>query len=62
MIDNPENEKAVSDAFYRVTGRNVKIKFVGEGQVSDSAPSQSGNVMDLAKQFPDIVSIDESEE
>jgi hypothetical protein len=62
MIDNPENEKAVSDAFYRVTGRNVRVKFVTEGQPGDDKVSQTGNVMDLAKQFPDIVSIDESEE
>ncbi len=62
LIDKPENQKALEDAFYEITGRNITVKFVTEGQKDiPVAEKQQANVMDLAKQFPDIVSVDESE-
>ncbi|MBO5454235.1 MAG: DNA polymerase III subunit gamma/tau [Clostridia bacterium] len=62
LIDKPENQKALEDAFYEVTGRNISVKFVEEGRKEVPNAERQGNVMDLAKQFPDIVSVDESEE
>ena len=62
LIDKPENQKALEDAFYEITVRNITVKFVTEGQKDiPVAEKQQANVMDLAKQFPDIVSVDESE-
>ncbi len=63
LIDKPENEKELEDAFYEVTGRDITVKFVTEGQKDvPVTEKQQANVMDLAKQFPDIVSVDESED
>ena len=60
VIDNTENKKAIIDAVKNVSGIDVQIKIM----FSDESISQreTGNVLNLADKFPDIVSIDESEE
>ena len=63
MVDNKDNIKAIEDAFYDVSSRDVKINFAIQGKTAKTEKEPvSNNIMNLAKQFPDIVSVDESEE
>ncbi len=59
-IDNNENKKAICDAVKNVSGKDMQIKILFSDE--DISNKETGNILNLADKFPDIVSIDESEE
>ncbi len=63
MVNNAENAKEVERAVYEISGKNVKVKFKTEDEVSSEVEIPEVDVKakfeELAGKFPDIVSVEE---